>query len=136
VRLGYGNLENFDTSNTYRNAGSRSHQGTSSQQKSKGSQSPPPPPPPRPDPVGPKDIEWKHTLSPIKAKNGCTIKGFKMPDGTVVDIKIRPGTVDGTKIRFKGHSGQGGDFYLKIHVPRMPEQSEREDMDTGAAPWP
>jgi hypothetical protein len=80
-------------------------------------------------------VEWKHTISPIKAKNGCTIAGFKMPDGTVADILIKPGTIDGTKLRFKGHSGQGGDFYLRIHVPQMPEQPDA-DMDTGSAPWP
>ncbi len=59
-----------------------------------------------------------------------------MPDGNAEDIVIRPGTVDGTKLRFKGRSGQGGDFILKIIVPPMPEQSDREDIDTGAAPWP
>jgi hypothetical protein len=134
VRLGYGNLENFDTSNMYRGARSRSQQSGSGQQKSKQSQSPPPPPP-RPDPVGPKDVEWTQTISPIKAKNECTIKGFKMPDGKVADIPIPPGTVDGTKLRYKGHSGQGGDFYLRIHVPQMPEQPD-PDMDTGSAPWP
>ncbi|ABE61193.1 hypothetical protein Nham_0297 [Nitrobacter hamburgensis X14] len=133
VRLAYGNLENFDTSNMYRGARNRSQQGNSGQQNSKQSQSPPPP---RPDPVGSKDVEWNHTISPIKAKNGCTIADFKMPDGTLADIVIRPGTVDGTKLRFKGRSGQGGDFFLKIIVPPMPEQSDREDMDMGAAPWP
>lgn len=133
IRLKHGNLENFDTSNMYR--GGRSHQGSSGQQNSKQSHSPPPPPP-CPDPVGPKDVEWNHTISPIKAKNGCIIKAFKMPDGTVENIVIKPATTDGTKLRFKGRSGQGGDFILKIIVPPMPDKSDREDMDTGAAPWP
>jgi hypothetical protein len=131
VRLQYGNLENFDTSNLYRGARAGSKQSGSGQQKSKQS----PPPPPRPDPVGPKDVEWKHTISPIKVKNGCTISGFKMPDGAVADIVIKPGTIDGTMLRFKGHSGRGGDFYLRIHVPPMPEQSDPDDMDIGSAPW-
>jgi hypothetical protein len=132
VRLGYGNLENFDTSGFYAGAHGGSKQSSSQQRKQH--QSPPPPPPP--PPVGPKDVEWAHTISPIKAKKGCTIRGFKMPDGSKADIVIPPGTTDGTRLRFKGRSGQSGDFILKITVPPMPEQSNPEDMDTGAAPWP
>lgn len=134
VRLKHGNLENFDTSNLYRGPRARNQQSSSGQQGSKQGRSKSQPP--RPDPVDPKDVEWIHTISPIKAKSGCTIRGYKMPDGTIEDIVIPSGTTDGTKLRFKGHSGQGGNFYLKIHVPQMPEQSEPEDMDTGATPWP
>lgn len=130
VRLKHGNLENFDTSSLYQ--GARARQNGSDREEDRRSRSSPPPQ----DPPSHKDVEWTHTISPLKAKSGCTIKGFKMPDGKVADIVITPGTADGTRLRFKGHSGQGGDFYLKIHVPKMPEQSDSEDMDTGSAPWP
>jgi hypothetical protein len=148
VRVAYGVLENFDTSTfNWRRTSqqrNRNQQGSGHQQRQS---APPPPPPPPQGKRGPNDLEWEITVSPIKARDGGVIENFKLPNGRIVNIRIPRGTKDGAVLRFAKCTQMGGDLYIKLKVPEMPEQPkdkeqaekprrDSEDMDTGSAPWP
>jgi hypothetical protein len=158
VRLRYGNLENFDTSNMYRGARSRSQQSGSGQQQSKssnnqqsgtgqsnhqnkdsGSSS-------KKAKRGPNDLEIEVAGNPAKMKKGG--KQTFQYDGKRHELDIPPGTkprvrskdgkhviTEGDAFPMKGILSNGG--ILWVVLTKHPDiKDEPEDMDTGASRWP
>jgi hypothetical protein len=109
VRLGYGNLENFDTSNLYRGARGRSHNAGGQQGKSSGSQQSgagrgPQQSGPKqsgsrskPRAMGPHDLEIEIAGNPAKMKKGGK-QSFQY-DGKRYELDIPPGTAPRVRSR-------------------------------------
>jgi hypothetical protein len=145
VRLAYGNLENFDTSDTYR--GARAHNAGGQQQrkrsgnqqsgpKQSGSRS-------KPRAMGPHDIEIEIAGNPAKMKKGGK-QSFQY-DGKRYELDIPPGTAprvrskdgktiveEGDAFPIKGALLSGGTLWVVL--TKHPDIND--DMDTGASPWP
>ena len=73
-------------------------------------------------PSGPQrgaDQHFTLTADFLDAINGAT-RRLTLPDGRVLDVKIPPGTDDGTTLRLRGQGGEGsgghGDAFIEIHV--------------------
>ena len=80
---------------------------------------PPPKPQPRPRQPDNFDVEWVITISPIKARDGCTHRYNGLA------IKIPPQTRHGARMRIKSKGafkpdGTRGDAYVTINVPQKP----------------
>jgi hypothetical protein len=121
VRVHYGVLEHLDTSGM----------------ASRKSRSAPPPPDEPSRPGTSADMLWEVTLHPAKAKKGG-LHRLKLPDGTVVDILIKPGTRYGSSYRLKGKAPNGADLYIvwTKHPDIVDEANDNDDddMDLRAAP--
>lgn len=158
VRLGYGNLENFDTSNLYRGARNRS-QSTGGQQqnnssgnqqsgtnqgnhqhknKNSGTRS-------RQQQRAPNDLEFEVVGHPVKMKKGGKQKlkyegkeiEFDVPPGTTPRVRDEDGEIvsDGDAIPIREILPNGG--ILWVVLTKHPDiNDDPENMDTGAADWP
>ena len=68
-----------------------------------------------------RGADQRFTLSAhfLDAINGATQR-LTLPDGRVLDVKIPPGTEEGTTLRLRGQGGEGtggnGDAFIEIHV--------------------
>lgn len=66
-----------------------------------------------------RDVEARLTLPLEKAYRGGRER-IRLEDGRSLEVDMRPGTIDGQKIRLKGQGINGGDLYLKITIARHP----------------
>ena len=79
------------------------------------------------------DIECEVVLTPKQAVNGATVR-VKTATGKKVQLKIPPGTTDGSVFRLAGmgveQNGRRGDQYVKVRVkiPENPSEEEKEFM--------
>jgi hypothetical protein len=166
VRLRYGNLENFDTSNMYRGARSRSHNaggqqreqderrgGQSEAHASEASRQ-------EEEEIdcGKDDMIIRLPGHPGKMRNGGKQR-IKNVDGRTIEIEIPPNWPYGKPLRIKGALRNSGILWIIFteHSDLKPENYEwnkrkrdeelpkqagetkkprGEDMDTGSAPWP
>jgi hypothetical protein len=158
VRLRYGNLENFDTSNMYRGARSRSHnaggqqqsKSSSNQQSGAGQNSQQNGPKhsgasSKQAQRGPNDLEIEVAGNPAKMKKGG--KQTFQYEGKRYELDIPPGTrprvrskdgkqvvTEGDAFPMRGILANGG--ILWVVLTKHPDiKDDPEDMDTGAAPW-
>ena len=79
-----------------------------------------------------RDVRYRLEVDFLDAVNGAT-KRLTLPDGSVLDVAIPPGTRDGQILRLRGKGGAGigggspGDALVEIRVRPHPQFTRRGD---------